>query len=67
MKNEPAFPMYNELGNLHATGLTKREYFAARAMEAIIEKGIHMDAARIIAVAELAVRHADALLKALEE
>lgn len=31
VKSEPAFPMYSEIGNLHAEGLTKREYFAIHA------------------------------------
>ena len=33
---QPAFPMYNELGNLHSEGLTKREYFANAAYQSLL-------------------------------
>ncbi len=35
--NPNAFPMYNELGNLHDEGMTLRDYFAAKAMQSIIQ------------------------------
>jgi len=65
--NELAFPMYNELGNLHATGLTRRELFAAMAMQGITVME-HKQFGRCDPreTAKLAVDHADALIAALK-
>ena len=41
MKNEPAFPLHNHgaqtLG-MHLSGMTLRDYFAAKAMQAMISQ-----------------------------
>ena len=55
-------------------GLTKREYFAAKAMQAIVSSQYYADFCnesggvdRDYSAAIMSVNHADALLKALEE
>ena len=82
MKNPPAFPLHNHgaqtLG-LHFTGMTLRDYFAAKALQGYISaKAWHPDfkypidfnfdagkrAADAVAVA--AYQYADAMLKARE-
>jgi len=65
MKNakQMAFPTQVVNGELH-TGLTKREYFAAMAMQGLISKQGELNNAEIRA--RIAVIHADELLKALE-
>jgi hypothetical protein len=65
MKNakQMAFPTQVVNGELH-TGLTKREYFAAMAMQGLISKQGELNNAEIRA--RMAVIHADELLKALE-
>ena len=69
MKNgdQPAFPLLDPNGNFWTAGLSKREYFAVMAMQGWIacqEPGFTGDEDNI---AEKAVKHADALLKALEK
>ena len=61
MKNEPAFPaMHFDLAeNEH--GMTLRDYFAAKAMQTLIEKYSHNGD-----VARNAYNIADAMLKARE-
>lgn len=44
-------------------GLTKREYFAAMAMQGFVSAGVHSNWEAV----ELAVKYADALIKALNE
>lgn len=83
-KNMPAYPIVNEDGycsskdvvtgsNRGATGLTKREYFAAMAMQGmtglpINSAGKLTDALQIPKnVAAWSVRFADELLKELEK
>jgi len=69
--NEPAFP--ND-GNHQFSdkGITKREYFAARAMQGLLASPYCHDLTNNInlpdlsMIAEQAVAYADALLKALE-
>lgn len=72
MRNEPAFPWEdqdvcgNPMKRFH--GLTKREYFAALAMQAIIpnyrtERSQDGDEA----IADLSIRMADALIQELEK
>jgi hypothetical protein len=70
----PAFPVSEEetdriLDNVHIfSGLTKREYFAGLAMQALIptgSEGYHQEV--VGRRARLAVHQADALLKALEK
>ena len=58
-----AFPTQVVNGELH-TGLTKREYFAAIAMQGLISKQGEQNNAEIRA--RMAVIHADELLKALD-
>jgi len=71
MKNAdmPAMPVLDEVGMPYNTipdedctiGLTKREYFAAKAMQAMVASASPDE------VAALAVHYADELLKALEK
>lgn len=59
---QPAYPIFNEYGHaeMDDKGLTKREYFAAMAMQGILASNNRMS------VAENAIKFADALLKQLE-
>jgi hypothetical protein len=63
--NEPAFPHVNHHGQ-HITGMTLRDYFAAKGMQAfldqLIKQGWHSD--DLETVAETSYRMADAMLKA---
>ena len=67
--NENGAPMHhNEVGIREGclTGLTKREYFAAMAMQGFISAGVNgMPSDEEIAL--LAVHYSDALLNALED
>ena len=68
MKNPPAFPLHNHgaqtLG-LHVTGMTLRDYFAAKAMQGLLSDGVGKNAdIRIIASDAYFV--ADEMLKARE-
>ena len=72
MNNPPAFPLHNHgaqtLG-LHVTGMTLRDYFAAKAMQGIFAsnaKHDHKDEHIFDAVAEAAYKQADAMMKARE-
>jgi hypothetical protein len=59
--NPPAFP--NEVGYKHQQGgMTLRDYFAAKAMQALIDKEAFFDD-----VAESAYKVADHMLKAREQ
>lgn len=62
--SQSAFPQKIEHpnGDIYTKGLTKREYFAAMAMQGILENKVpHYQ------LAEKAVTMADALIKALNE
>lgn len=66
MNNPPAFPLHNHgaqtLG-LHVTGMTLRDYFAAKAMQAMETRNASgTDYSRAIRAYEIA----DAMLKARE-
>lgn len=61
--NEPAFACASDTG--HQEGLTKREYFAAMAMQGIISNPIHDQYKST--VAEVSVKMADELIKALNK
>lgn len=65
MKNISAFPLHNHgtqtLG-MHFTGMTLRDYFAAKAMQSILNAGI--SSAQYEDDAEQAYVIADAMLKA---
>ena len=72
MNNPPAFPLHNHgaqtLG-LHVTGMTLRDYFAAKAMQGIFASNTehdHADEHIFDAVAEAAYLQADAMMKARE-
>ena len=56
MNNPPAFPSVFD----HERGMTLRDYFAAKAMQALVEKSYFDTTAR------LAYEIADAMLKARE-
>ena len=63
--NEPAFPYQNHHGQ-KLMGMTLRDYFAAKGMQAfldqLIKQGWHSD--DLETVAETSYRMADAMLKA---
>lgn len=65
--SEPAFAMgmANESDNHMQEGLTKREYFAAMAMQGLMTRG-REGYLTVERVGEISVEQADALLKALE-
>lgn len=56
------FEIEHKDGKIYAKGLTKREYFAAMAMQGMLNKFMYLDNA-----AEMSVNAADALIKALNE
>ena len=62
--NEPAFPLKGKF--IACCGLTKREYFAAAAMQGIMASGIDNKWKCEDAILE-AIRHADAALAAFRE
>jgi len=66
--NIPAFPLHNHgaqtLG-LHVTGMTLRDFFAAKAMQNVFMTGGDDDERKYIAMH--AYKMADAMLKAREE
>jgi hypothetical protein len=72
MKNteQPAFPPIHD-PNTHAFGLTKREYFAAMAMQGLLSlpfEGMAFEQSEHgAATARKALKHADALLAELEK
>ncbi len=66
----PAFPLHNHgaqtLG-LHVTGMTLRDYFAAKAIPAILEqKDVHDGVRELTNAAWIAYQMADAMLRARE-
>ena len=74
MNNPPAFPSGNDVtlgdwkSNGHS-GMTLRDYFAAKAMQGIFASNTehdHADEHIFDAVAEAAYKQADAMLKARE-
>lgn len=74
--NEPAFPMVNELGMVHAPGLTIRQYFAGLAMNGMLansdllrhgSKKHSSDKTIFPSYAEDAVKMADALIAELNK
>jgi hypothetical protein len=68
MKNTPAFPLHNHgtqtLG-MHITGMTLRDYFAAKAMQSMNSRPDYEDACAMI-IAEDAYALANAMMKARE-
>lgn len=78
--NQPAFLTYHQTGTgLGHPGLTKRQHFAAMAMNGFLSADFKMQQCLLdmkieagvktfeVAIAQLAVSVADALLKALED
>lgn len=71
VRDDPAFSDHMKLGTkprglTKPHGLTKREYFAACALQGILAEDVRGDVGYTI-LAEDAVRHADALIAALNE
>ena len=68
MKNseQPAFPLAFDDTLRLMVGLTKREYFAALAMQGILSHPVHYMAHNTTELAKEAVNCADFLLKQLE-
>jgi hypothetical protein len=66
MDNTPAFPLHNHgtqtLG-MHFTGMTLRDYFAAKAMQGIVNNSDAFWAG----AAPLAYQYADAMMKVRSE
>lgn len=75
-KNKPAFTILDPNGSYYETGLTKREYFAAMAMQGILSnRELHLALLKDVmhdgttsenCISVFAVKQADELLKALE-
>ena len=69
-KNDPAFPVdipdrvseYSDIEFAMQGGLTKREYFAVRALQGLLSTGQNK-----MYISRMAVAYADDLIKALEE
>jgi len=64
MKNEPVVPIKGAAQEYQYAGLTKREYFAAMAMQGILSATHYRTS--VIDIPEESVKLADALLKELE-
>ena len=66
--NIPAFPLHNHgtqtLG-MHLSGMTLRDYFAAKAMQAMLQLGADSEAFE--EDAEMSYQMADAMLRAREK
>jgi hypothetical protein len=69
MNNPPAFPLHNHgaqtLG-LHVTGMSLRDYFAAKAMQGYCSNQQHTSSCTVGLTADCAYEMADAMLKARE-
>lgn len=61
-KDDSAFPIFGDDGDVNEYGLSKREYFAAIAMQGILAKG---DISIAEYVAQYAIQQADELITAL--
>jgi hypothetical protein len=63
--NPPAFPFVAEddTGMMINMGITMRDYFAAKAMQGIVTRGV-IDSAPIETYADNAYKMADAMMKA---
>jgi hypothetical protein len=67
--NDPAFPCFSSETELHESGLTKREYFAAKAMQGMLANRSMYDSLPLNTIQPLAfdaVLVADALIKELQ-
>ena len=69
MNNPPAFPLHNHgvqtLG-MHISGMTLRDYFAAKAMQAYCSNQQHTSSCTVGLTADCAYEMADAMLAARE-
>lgn len=65
MKNDSTFPIFNDMGWAYQYGLTKREYFAAIAMQGLLACPTLDATSRNFSIA--AVKAADALILELEK
>jgi hypothetical protein len=61
---KPAFPTNTGLGNHQAEGMTLRDYFAAKALPAVLEQMDVSDGRQLTNSAWIAYQMADAMLKA---
>jgi hypothetical protein len=70
MDNTPAFPLHNHgtqtLG-MHFTGMTLRDYFAAKAMQAIIGRNDNRFTTTLEFVGGKSYQYADAMMKERSE
>jgi hypothetical protein len=80
MNNPPAFPSHGSMGEVTQEGMTLRDYFAAKAMEKLMEKKHdsifkilkkyheHDDAIKMsqLMIADIAYAWADAMMEARE-
>jgi hypothetical protein len=70
MNNPPAFPLHNHgaqtLG-LHVTGMSLRDYFAAKAMQGYCSNQQHTSSCTVELTADCAYEMADAMMKAREQ
>ena len=67
--NPPAFPVFPETSGGHAAafqGMTLRDYFAAKALQAILKQMDVCDGRQLTNSAWIAYQMADAMLKARE-
>ena len=64
MRDDPAFPIFDNEGSSAHDGLTKREYFAGLAMQAFIKRGNWVNEQVLSAHSICA---ADALIKELDK
>lgn len=61
------FEIEHKDGNIYAKGLTKREYFAAMAMQALLTSSYQCISPSEPSLGKWSVEAADALIKALNE
>lgn len=57
---DPAFPTENSTHNFH--GISRREYFAAKAMQALLARDVTCGASDKVRVSDLAFKFADAMI-----
>jgi hypothetical protein len=62
--NESAFPIIGETHLIHEQGMTLRDYFAAKAMQALLVSPLNTEGFEINVLAEAAGRIADGMMKA---
>ncbi|MDW0189342.1 MAG: hypothetical protein QOA70_06790 [Nitrososphaeraceae archaeon] len=65
-KDKPAYPIRSDEGGYNQNGLTKREYFAAMAMQGLLSQTARYDSNMILSLTGDAIEFADELLKQLK-